>query len=793
VGVELTGRSRIRIAAFAACCAIPAATAAPTAASTPQRVPVRSAMVVIGGSAVPAVGRSQALGAVPATSSVEAVVVFKPRNGFLLQRLALASSGRPGLSEARIESLFAPDPARVKAVRDYLAARGLTVISRTDMTMTLRGDAAAAEHAFGVTLRVFRSPSGRTFQAPAGAIRLPAAIAGAVRTVGGLGSGVRLRPAAGHVKPHRSVAGITPSCAGATTAQHTRGGYLPADLGQSGAYGHNSLIGAGADGSSEVIGMVEFSGYARSDVNHFRSCFPGITGTYSPDAIVGPSTSDTSGKTEVALDLEVAMAAAPDADLRAYIAPNEPSFAPAIFDEMRQDGVNIISDSWGACEPLISPALLTAENTSLALAAVAGISTYVATGDFGSTDCYPFTGSANLFVDDPSSQPFATAVGGTALEVPPEYPKPSETAWHGSGGGVSMWWPKPAYQVGKTIPVAGRKCRSGSRGCRETPDISLDARPKRTGYIMYCNRCGAGPGIVWAPVGGTSAAAPLMAALTADADEAAGKQLGFANPFLYAQAGGGVFHDIVSGTNNLFGGRDYTARPGYDMATGLGSIRAGAFASALAAYAPAAVAVDATAVHLAGPVNGRRTVYGHRVTFRGTLTNTTTSLPIASAPVLVVTNLGFLRARTNAAGAWSVTRSKAILRDVSWHAVYVGSDTTAPASSATRKLYVTPHLGLTVELPFHNGHYVARPNAAFTVTGRSLPVMTGAEVVLQERRDRGPWTSLGASPVGGGGRYDAGGLTLGRGHSLVLRWAYLGGLFQRWQPAHSRTRTVVDR
>jgi kumamolisin len=792
VGVELTGRSTIRIAAFAAFCAIPAATAAPTAASTPQRVPAPSAMVPLTGSAAPAVGRSRAVGRVAAATGVHAVLVFKPRNGALLHQLALRSSGRPGLSEARIESLFAPDPARVRAVRDYLAARGLAVTAHTDMTMTVSGDAAAAEHAFGITLRVFRSPSGRTFEAPAGVIRLPAAIAGAVRTVGGLDGGVRLRPASGHPKRQRPAAEITPTCAGATTAQHTLGGYLPADLGQPGAYGHNSLIGAGADGSGEVIAMVEFSGYARSDVNHFRRCFPGITGTYSTDTIVGLNTLDMSGRTEVALDLEVAMAAAPDADLRAYIAPNNPSFAPVILDQMRQDGVNIISDSWGACEPLISPGLLTAENTSLELAAVAGISTYVATGDFGATDCFPFTGSVNLLLDDPSSQPFATAVGGTALQVPPEYPKSSEIAWHGSGGGISMWWPKPAYQAGRTIPVAGRKCRSGRRGCRETPDISLDARPKRTGYIIYCAHCGAGQGIVWAPVGGTSAAAPLMAALTADADEAAGKQLGFANPFLYAQAGTSVFHDIVSGTNSIFGGRHFAARPGYDMATGLGSVRVGPFATALAAYAPAAVTVDATALHVAGPVNGRRIAYGRRVTFRGTLTDTTTSRPIANALVLVATNVGFFRIRTNAAGAWSVTRSKAILRDLGWHAVYAGSDTTAPASSPTRKLFVIPHLGLRVGLPFRNGHYVARPGVAFVVSGRSLPVMTGAEVVLQERRDHGPWTSFGASPVGGGGRYDAGGLMLARGHSLVLRWTYLGGLFQRWQPAQSRTRIVVD-
>src|SRR5579871_5395828 len=329
------------------------------------------------------------------------------------------------------------------------------------------------------------------------------------------------------------------------------------------------------------------------------------------------------------------MAAAPDAQVRAYIAPNDPDFAPAVFDRMRQDGVSIISDSWGACEPLIAPRLLAAENTSLELAAVAGISTFVATGDSGSTDCFPFT--TDLVVDDPSSQPFATAVGGTALEVPPVFATRRETAWRSGGGGISMNWPKPAYQRGRTIAIRGRKCRSGLAECRETPDVALDARPGRTGYIIYCNGCGAGRGIVWAPVGGTSAAAPLMAAMTADADEAAGKRLGFANPFLYAQAGTSVFRDIVSGSNNMFGGTAYTARRGYDLTTGLGSVRAAAFASALAAYHPGAVSVGVTALHVAGPAAGREIAYGHKVVFRGTLVDTTNSRPVANAAVLVVT------------------------------------------------------------------------------------------------------------------------------------------------------------
>jgi kumamolisin len=783
----LTGRSCIRVAAFAACCAVLGATAAPALAST------RTALVALAGSAVPATSHAGAVGALAPAHAVRAVVTFKPRNAFLLRRLALHASGRPGLSEARIRSLFAPDPAEVRSVRAYLAEQGLTVVAHTDMTLTVAGAAGAAEHAFGVAMRVYRGAAGSTFHAPAGAIRLPAQIAGAVQAVGGLDTSVRLQPAMRHGRLHRRAAAINPSCAGATAAQHTLGGYLPADLGGSNAYDQNSLIASGADGTGETIGMVEFSGYAHSDVNHFRSCFPGITGTYPPDAIVGGPNPDTSGKGEVALDMEVAMAAAPDAQVRAYIAPNDPNFAPAVFDQMRQDGVNIISDSWGACEPLITPRLLAAENTSLELVAVAGISTFVATGDFGSTDCFPFTGSGNLFVDDPSSQPFATAVGGTSLEVPPVYGGHRETAWHGSGGGISMHWPKPAYQRGVTIPIRGRKCKSGKAECRETPDVSLDARPKRSGYIIYCDRCGAGRGIVWAPIGGTSAAAPLMAALTADADESAGKQLGFANPFLYAQAGTGVFHDIVSGTNNLFGGRHYTAHPGYDLATGLGSVDASAFATALAGYAPGAVSVDATALRIAGPADGRRIDYGRKVRFRGTLTDTTTSQPVANAAILVVTNLDTFRVRTNAAGRWQVTRSMALRRNLSWHAVYVGSDTEAPASTSTRAVYVAPHLGLSVQLPFHAGHYVASAGARFTVTGRSRPVMLGAEVVLQGRRGHGPWTTIAASPVIGGGRYEATGVTVARGRTMTLRWAYLGGTFRRWLAADSRTRTVVGR
>jgi kumamolisin len=790
VTVELTGRSRIRVAAFAACCALPGVTAAPIAASSAAHART-TPLVALPGTAVPAVASADAVGPLAATRPVQAVVTFKARNAALLRRLALASSGRPGMSEARIRALFAPLPASVQGVESYLRAHGLTVTGRTDMTMTVAGTAGAAEHAFATPLRVFRQ-EGRTFSAPAGPVRLPAALARSVATVGGLDTSVKLRPATTQPKLHPAAV-ISPSCSGARTAQRRLGGYLPADLGSANAYGHNTLLTGGADGTGELIGMVEFSGYTRSDVNHFRSCFPGITGTYMPDAIVGRRNFDQSGKSEVALDLEVAMAAAPDADVRAYVSPNDPDYAPALLNRMRLDGVDVISDSWGACEPLISPQLLTAESTALELAAVAGISTYVATGDFGSSDCLPFTGSTDPLIDDPSSQPFATAVGGTALEIPPMFSGRRETAWRGGGGGISMFWRKPAYQLGETVGIRGRKCRGGKAQCRETPDVSLDARPRRTGYIIYCNHCGSGTGVPWGPIGGTSAAAPLMAAVTADADEAAGKQLGFANPFLYAHAGSGMFHDIVSGTNNLFGGHRYTARPGYDLATGLGSVRAGAFASALAAWTPPPVSRDATQLRVIGPTDGRRLVYGHKVTFRGRLIDMTTGTPIANAQVLVITAVDTYRVRTNAGGAWFVTRSRAIARSTSWHAAYLGSEANAPATAPPRKLLVQPRLGLRLHLPFRNGHYVAAAARPFSAFGRARPFMPGAIVTLQSRRPGHPWHNVGRSPVAGGGRYEHDGVRLRSGEAVRLRWAYLGGRFRRWLPADSRAVTVVAR
>jgi hypothetical protein len=138
----------------------------------------------------------------------------------------------------------------------------------------------------------------------------------------------------------------------------------------------------------------------------------------------------------------------------------------------------------------------------------------------------------------------------------------------------------------------GGTCASSNGWCREVPDVSADADPT-TGYIIYWNGQGGDPTSPqgWQAVGGTSAAAPLWAALLADADSSSachGSAVGFADPALYSAASsayGNYFNDVTSGNNDFTGtnGGLYPAGPGYDMASGLGTPKAGALAAALCA------------------------------------------------------------------------------------------------------------------------------------------------------------------------------------------------------------------
>ena len=411
-----------------------------------------------------------------------------------------------------------------------------------------------------------------------------------------------------------------------------------------------------------------------------------------------------------------------------------------------------------------------------------GISVFVATGDSGSNGC----GSASPFLDTDAtaSSPFATGVGGTHL-TPGGGTK--ERVWKGAGGGISGVWPKPAWQ-----PVVadsdGTACGATPGFCRQVPDISLDADPN-TGYVIYCT---AGPchNSKWSQWGGTSAAAPLVAGITADMNEYSlangGQRLGFANPFLYG-APAGHFYDVTLGDNDdsgLLGA--YPARAGYDMASGLGSVDAAALAADLAAFAatPAsAVPTTTTAVQDKGKI-----LVGQTVNLHGTAKESDgTLLPAESVVWLEFRFAGspYIYYSKNipldGSGAWTSTRKPT--KRMQWRAHYMGDDGHAGSTSAWHFEYVTPKLSVA------SSRSTVSHLSTFTLSGRSTPNMSGANVTAQWRGVNGRiWHSIGSATVGRLGGYSRT-VRLAAG-TKVLRWHYAGGTASRWLSADSTGKVV---
>jgi kumamolisin len=200
-------------------------------------------------------------------------------------------------------------------------------------------------------------------------------------------------------------------------------------------------------------------------------------------------------------------------------------------------------------------------------AAALGVTVTVAAGDNGSTDG---VSDGRQHVDFPASAPHALACGGTTLQIQ-NGQIASETVWnelatgHGAtGGGVSVeFTPPPSYQ--NAVNPTNVDTRQPGRG---VPDVCGDADPE-TGYQVLVDGQPQS-------IGGTSAVAPLWAGLTALMNESLGRPVGFLQPLLYASAAQAGFHDVTQGDNPA-----YTAGPGWDPCTGLGSPNGSALLQAL--------------------------------------------------------------------------------------------------------------------------------------------------------------------------------------------------------------------
>ena len=258
------------------------------------------------------------------------------------------------------------------------------------------------------------------------------------------------------------------------------------------------------------------------------------------------------------LDIEVVGAVAPGAKIVVYFAPNtsqgfQDALTTAIHDATNKPSV--ISISWGGAESTWTAQAMTAFDSAAQDAAALGVTICAASGDNGSSD--GVTDGAN-HVDFPASSPHILACGGTSLQSA-NGAITSETVWNdgpqggAGGGGYSDQFPLPSWQAGANIkPPSGEG--------RGVPDVSGDADPE-TGYHVLVD----GDSLV---IGGTSAVAPLWSGLIALLNQKLGKPLGFLQPVLYGlPAADGAFHDITSGSNGAF-----SAGPGWDAASGLGSL-----------------------------------------------------------------------------------------------------------------------------------------------------------------------------------------------------------------------------
>ncbi len=500
----------------------------------------------------------QPVGAVAPDEPVSVTVVLR-RKG------AEPAMPQPGkryvhLTREQFKDLHGADPADIAMVEQFAKKYQLTVVDSNvaKRRVILSGTASQMATAFDTSLVTYRNTvTGHSFRGRTGTLSIPMELAPFVIAVLGLDT----RQIA---KPHFRIGGrIQPGAAPAGT-------FTPPQV----AALYN--FPAGVTGKGQTIAIIELGGgYSTSDLQTYFSGLgvsqPNVT-SVSVDGGQNSPGSDADG--EVMLDIEVSGSIAYGANIVVYFAPNtDQGFIDAITDGVHDttNKPSVISISWGGPEDSWTAQSQTAMNSALQDAAALGVTVAVACGDNGSSDGQS---DGKLHTDFPACSPYSLACGGTTLAGSGNAIS-SETVWNetannegATGGGVSTVFPLPSYQNSAGVP---KQPQTGFAG-RGTPDVAGDADPS-TGYqIRYDGQD--------AVVGGTSAVAPLWAALAALMNEKLGSAVGFLNPKLYPLNEAG-FHDITSGSNDDSGLGYYSAGPGWDACSGLGSPDGTALLSAL--------------------------------------------------------------------------------------------------------------------------------------------------------------------------------------------------------------------
>ncbi len=572
------------------------------------------------------------------------------------------------LSPAALQARFGTRPGQLAKIESWLRAAGLRIAGVSNHVaggyVEVRGPAAAAARAFDVTFGRYKLAGQGVVRAPEQAATAPAGVARYVLTITGLSSArEQMRPMTarpGKLPPPGAGYKIGRPCSSyygqkvAVSKPKAYGahqpwvlcGYTPRQLRS--AYG---VTASGETGAGQTVAVVD--AYASptmlADANAYaraagdRPFRPGQYRQYLPSAFrqAGPSKCDAAGwYGEESLDVEAVHGMAPAASVRFVAAATcqDPDLADALARIVNHHLASIVTNSYG--DPTDAGTATREIYHLIFIAGTAeGIGFEFSSGDSG----YDSPGEAPGYSDKtqveyPTSDPFVTSVGGTSLAVGASRNYKFETSWGtiidplgkrgrkwryappgpypsgfegGSGGGTSTVFTRPWYQKGAVPASLSRRLPTGKTSpvpMREVPDVAAVAAPD-TGFAFgetLLEPNGKTYGFQISRIGGTSVSSPVFAGIEADAQQAAGGALGFANPLIYQAyaAGGGAFHDVTDpppGASRLALARsDYSnpatgkgplqyelrtlgidgegaaalhATAGYDDATGVGSPR----------------------------------------------------------------------------------------------------------------------------------------------------------------------------------------------------------------------------
>jgi kumamolisin len=517
---------------------------------------VNTHVVVNGSERIPLPG---AIATARADADVTIEVTLKLRRKTALPPL----TGRPAVAMTRenLRANYGASKADIDKVAKVFGKFNLKEIGANPATRSVRlsGTIAAMEEAFQVELFNYAHESGN-YRGRVGPVHVPADMKDIVESVFGLDNR--------HVARRRRQTLRVDSLP--RSASVPSGWYVPSEL----AAHYNFPSG---DGSGQTVGLLELGGgYFPDDLKQFCGFAdipkpPQVT-TISTDGAptdIGRGSDDT---LEVMLDIEVVAGICPKAHIVVYFAENsEQGFLTcidaAVHDEKNDPGV--LSISWSGAEKSFTAQARRQFNNALRDAAQLGITVCVATGDAGSSSGI---GDGLAHVQFPASSPYALAIGGTT--IPKRGGKEPDIVWKDSdgfstGGGVSAVFTRPDWQKGVTIKSVNPHSIVG----RCIPDISANADGNVSPYLMVADG-------KKQPVGGTSAASPLVAGLLTliNASRPAGDRVGYLTPVLYQASGAGKptigaagCTDVQSGNNTTAPAAGYKAGEGYDAASGWGT------------------------------------------------------------------------------------------------------------------------------------------------------------------------------------------------------------------------------